>query len=108
MKTATVSDFRTHMKEHLSEVEKDQDILILSGPKNKNFVLITLDQFNSMEETAHLLSTRNNTERLMKGIAQHKAGKTAHTFGLQESQAPKPARAPVTTELKERRKRKKS
>lgn len=74
MKTATITDFRSKMKERLQEIEDDQDILILSGPKKRDFVILTLDQFNSMEETAHLLSTRNNTARLMESIAQDKAG----------------------------------
>lgn len=74
MKTATVSEFRAKMKEHLDEVEKDQDILVLSGPRKKEFVLITLEQFNAMEETAHLLSTPANTQHLMTSIGQDKAG----------------------------------
>jgi antitoxin YefM len=62
------------MKERLQEIEDDQDILILSGPKKRNFVVLTLEQFNSMEETAHLLSTQANTERLLESIAQDRAG----------------------------------
>jgi antitoxin YefM len=29
----------------------------LTGPKKKDFVILTLETFNAMEETAHLLST---------------------------------------------------
>ena len=75
MKTATVTHFRTNMKVLLAEVESNQDILILSGPKKKGFVLLTLQQFNALQETAHLLSTPANTTHLMESIAQHKAGK---------------------------------
>jgi len=75
MKTATFTDFRQKMKEHLDELESDQDILILSGPKKKDFVVLTLDIFNSMEETVHLMSTQANAERLFESIAQDKAGK---------------------------------
>jgi len=76
MKTATVTDFRQKMKEHLNEIKNDQDILVLTGPKKMDFVVLTLEAFNAMEETAHLLSTPANTERLMESIAQDKAGKT--------------------------------
>ena len=75
MKTATVTDFRQKMKEHLREIQNDQDILVLTGPKKMDFVVLTLEAFNAMEETAHLLSTPVNTERLMESIAQDKAGK---------------------------------
>lgn len=73
MKTATVTEFRSNMKERLQEIEDDQDILILSGPKKRDFVVLTLETFNAMEETAHLLSTSANTQRLMESIAQDKA-----------------------------------
>lgn len=76
MKTATITDFRQKMKEHLDEIQQDQDILVLTGPKKKDFVILTLETFNAMEETAHLLSTSANTKRLMESIAQDKAGKT--------------------------------
>src|SRR5882757_11576174 len=76
MKTATVTDFRQKMKEHLNEIRNDQDILVLTGPKKMDFVVLTLETFNAMEETAHLLSTPANTERLMESIAQDRAGKT--------------------------------
>jgi antitoxin YefM len=87
MKTATLTDFRSKMKEHLQEIEDDQDILILSGSRKRDFVILTLDQFNSMEETAHLLSTPNNTARLMESIAQDKAGNvTVRKFELDKKQ----------------------
>jgi len=72
MKTSTITDFRTNMKERLQEIEDDQDILILSGPKKKDFVVLTLEHYNSMEETAHLLSTQANAQRLLESIAQDK------------------------------------
>lgn len=75
MKTATVTEFRTRAKELLKEVEDDQDILVLTRPKSKaGFVVLTMKYFESLEETAHLLSTQANTENLMVSIAQHKAG----------------------------------
>jgi len=52
MKTATVTEFRQKMKEHLNEIRNDQDILILTGPKKMDFVVLTLETFNAMEETA--------------------------------------------------------
>ena len=60
------------MKERLQEIEEAQDILILTGPKKRDFVVMSLDQYNAMEETAHLLSTQANTQRLLESIAQDK------------------------------------
>lgn len=77
MKTATVTDFRQKMKEHLREIQNDQDILVLTGPRKMDFVVLTLEAFNAMAETAHLLSTPANTARLMESIAQDRAGNVA-------------------------------
>jgi antitoxin YefM len=38
-------------------------------------VLVSLDDWNAMEETLHLLSTPANAERLRKSIRQFDAGK---------------------------------
>lgn len=94
MKTATVSDFRANMKEHLEEVQRDQDVLILSGPKKKDFVLITLEQYNAMEETAYLQSTPANAARLMESIEQDKSGAVPHSFQL------KPAASEIADSMK--------
>ncbi len=76
MKTATIKEFGSRAKEFLQEVEDDQDILILSKPKSREgFVVLTMKQYEALQETAHLLSTQANTEHLMESIAQHKAGR---------------------------------
>jgi antitoxin YefM len=74
MKKVRITDFKENMKKHLREIEEAQDILILSGPKKRDFVVMSLEQYNAMEETAHLLSTQANTQRLLESIAQDKAG----------------------------------
>jgi antitoxin YefM len=84
MKAATVSEFRAKMKQHLEDVARDQDVLILSGPR-KDFVVITLATYNSMEETAHLLSTPANTAKLLESIAQDKAGYLTKKLEISES-----------------------
>lgn len=39
-------------------------------------VLISLEDFNSMQQTLHLLGTSKNAERLRESIAEFRAGKT--------------------------------
>jgi antitoxin YefM len=87
MKTATFTDFRQNMREHLDGLLKDQDILVLTGPKKKDFVVLTLETFNSLEETVHLLSTTENSKRLLESMAQDRGGNatTRTPFDIQES-----------------------
>ena len=101
MKTATITDFRTNMKEHLQEIKDDQDILILSGPKKRDYVVLTLEQFNSLEETTHLMSTQANIERLLESIAQDRAGNvTVRKLDLGDTPSRSPRRKPVSAKKK--------
>jgi antitoxin YefM len=75
MKTASFTDFRQNLKDHLQAIEDDQDVLVLSGPKKKDFVVLTLEQYEAMEETAHLLSTPANAARLARGLKEAQNGK---------------------------------
>jgi antitoxin YefM len=75
MKTASFTEFRQNLKNHLEAIENDQDILVLSGPKKKGFVILTLEQYDAMEETAHLLSTPSNASRLAQGLKELEDGK---------------------------------
>lgn len=74
MKSSTLSDFRAKMKQYLKKIEEDKDILILHGPMNRDYVVLSLELFSSMEETAYLLSTPANAARLAEGIIQDKKG----------------------------------
>lgn len=76
MKTATITEFRSRAKEYLKELEDDRDILILSRPKQKEgFVVLTMSEYESLKETAYLLSTPANALRLMQGIKEAEEGK---------------------------------
>ena len=77
MKTSTFTDFRQNMREYLDTLLEDQDILLLTGPRKKDFVVLTLEAFNALEETAHLFSTTVNIKRLEESMEQDEAGKVA-------------------------------
>lgn len=74
MKTIPVTAFRGRMKAYPEEIQDSRDKLMLSGPKNKNFVVLTLEEYNAMEETVHLLSTPANAIRLLESMAQDRDG----------------------------------
>jgi antitoxin YefM len=96
MKTATITHFRQKLKKHLDEIQQDEDFLVLTGPKQKDFVVLTLKAFNAMEETAYLLSTTANTRRLVESLAQAKAGKaTVRNVNLDEKNAKASAKRKV-------------
>jgi antitoxin YefM len=75
MRIVTYSEARSSLKSVLDTVHEDADITIISRRDGANSVVMTLDHYQSMMETIHLLSTPANAAHLAKSIAQHKAGK---------------------------------
>ena len=76
MIAANYSEFRTGLKNYLDSVEDDNEILIIKRKSGKGTVLISLDEYNSIMETLHLLSSKKNADRLYESIQQMKSGKT--------------------------------
>jgi antitoxin YefM len=75
MIAANYTEFRTGLKKYLDDVEKNNETLIIKRGTGKGTVLISLEEYNSLVETMHLLSSKANADRLYESINQMKAGK---------------------------------
>ena len=75
MKAANFTEFRTKLKQYLDDVENNNETLIIKRGSGKGTVLISLDEFNSILETVHLLSSKANADRLYESVKQMKSGK---------------------------------
>ncbi len=75
MIAANYTEFRTKLKELLDSVEDDNETIIIKRNRGKGSVVISLEEYNSLMETAHLLSSKVNADRLRGSIEQLNAGK---------------------------------
>jgi antitoxin YefM len=75
MKVVNYSDFRKNLAENLNVVNDDGDIVVVSRSKGKNVVVMSLEEYSSIQETLHLTSTKANRNRLDKAISNMKAGR---------------------------------
>ncbi len=74
MLVANYSEFRTDLKKFLDNVEFNNETLVIKRGKGKGTVMISLDEYNSLMETVHLLSTKANADRLYESMKQMKEG----------------------------------
>jgi len=64
MITTTISDFRKNIKKYLQNVTDNFETLIINRGKNKGIVIISLEEYNSLNATKHELSSKINEKRL--------------------------------------------
>ncbi len=86
MIAANFTEFRTGLKKYLDEVEQNQETLIIKRNSGKGTVVISLEEYNSIMETLHLLSSKANADRLHESIRQMKEGETIVNPELSETE----------------------
>ncbi len=72
MLTATISDFRKDVRRYLDRVTENFETLIINRGKDKGVVVISLDEYNSLQATQHELSSKENEKRLDSAIEKLK------------------------------------
>lgn len=76
MRVISFSDARNKLKSVLDQVVSDSDYTVITRRDSEDAVVMSLDQFNSLMETVHLLKSPANAAHLSKSIEQYRAGKT--------------------------------
>jgi len=76
MNILTFSEARAGFKQALDAVCKDHEPTVITRQRGEHVVMISLDDYNSLQETLHLLGTPANADRLRRSIAEFRAGKT--------------------------------
>lgn len=74
MRVITYSEARSSLKSVLDQVNEDADVTVISRRDGADAVVMSLDQYQSIMETMHLLSTPANAAALAKGISQDQKG----------------------------------
>jgi len=74
MLTTTISDFRKDIKKYLDNVTQNFETLIINRGKDSGVVVISLEEYNSLNATQHELSSKVNEQRLDSAIEKLKSG----------------------------------
>ncbi len=76
MDSISYSAFRAHLAGTLDKVNDDHIPILITRQNGKPAVIMSLEDFKSYEETAYLMASPKNAERLNQAIAEIEAGKT--------------------------------
>lgn len=79
MSTITYSAARAGLASVMKKVCKNHEPVIITRQKEESVVMLSLDDFSSLEETAYLLRVPKNARRLLESIAElERGGGKAH------------------------------
>jgi antitoxin YefM len=75
MVETTYTSLREHLASMMDRVVNDREIVIVHRKRGQKVAMIPADELAGLVETAHLLRSPKNAERLMKALASAKRGK---------------------------------
>ncbi len=84
MKIVTFTEARNKFKSILDRVIEDADYTVITRRDTDDAVVMSLDYFNSLLETVHLLKSPANAAHLERSIAQYKQGQVTEKDLLDE------------------------
>ncbi|MRD49213.1 type II toxin-antitoxin system Phd/YefM family antitoxin [Caenimonas koreensis] len=75
MRLINYSEARNSLKSVLDTCADDADVTVITRRDGPDAVVMSLDQYNGIMATLHLLSSPANAAHLAKSIAQYRQGK---------------------------------
>lgn len=75
MDALSYSTVRENLAETMERVCDDHEPVIITRKKSRSVVMMSLEDYNAIEETAYLLRNPANAENLRESIKQYEEGK---------------------------------
>ena len=74
MKIISYSDARSNLAKTMEQVCNDHAPIIITRKNTNSVVMVSLDDFEALEETTYLLRSPTNAARLLESIAELESG----------------------------------
>ncbi|PLX89357.1 MAG: type II toxin-antitoxin system prevent-host-death family antitoxin [Desulfuromonas sp.] len=74
MEAISYTNARSNLAKTMKKVCEDHDPVIITRRNESSVVMMSLEDFQALEETAYLLRSPNNARRLLESIAQLESG----------------------------------
>ncbi len=77
MTSITYSAARQSLAQTIKKVNQDREAVIVTSKTNGNVVIVSQKDYDALVETAYLLQSPNNAQRLLQSIKQAQKGQAA-------------------------------
>ncbi len=74
MKTLTYTAARENLAQTMQQVCEDHAAVVITRRRDQAVVMMSLEDYESLEETAYLLRSPRNAQRLREAVDQLRAG----------------------------------
>ena len=75
MRTANYTDLRKNLKGYLDSVIDDSETVIINREGNEAVVMISLEEYNAIKETAYLMQSPEMMKAIRQGVSDIEAGR---------------------------------
>ena len=84
MRVTSYTDARNNFKNAMDQVCEDHSPLVITRQNAESVVLISLEEYNSIEETLYLMRSPANARKLMDAIRDVEQGKVEEKKLIEE------------------------
>ncbi|SUO96702.1 type II toxin-antitoxin system Phd/YefM family antitoxin [Suttonella ornithocola] len=84
MQTISYTEARNNLKTLLDQVSEDVSPIIITRRNDDDAVVMSLDYYNGLMETIHLMRSPANVEHLNRSIEQYRLGVTQQSDLIDE------------------------
>jgi len=74
MRAVSYSEARQNLSTTMIQTVEDKEPVLITRQNGESCVLMSLDEYNSLEETAYLMRSPKNARRLMDSVESLKKG----------------------------------
>lgn len=75
MRAISYTTARNNLASTMKQVCEDHDPIIVTRKNNESVIIMSLEDYESLNETAYLMQSPKNAKRLIHSIEELKAGK---------------------------------
>jgi antitoxin YefM len=75
MTTLSYTHARNNLAKVLSQAEENHEAIVVTRSGKKPSVILSMKEYEGLQETLHLLSSPKNAERIRQSLADYEAGK---------------------------------